>query len=316
MKYLVNAFLAVVVCSCYDAGCMSNEELYRGDPGSSNVSTYLYLCERDVSEGYVQACERCVFPGCNNEPPEMDGRFIGAVTVDLGKSFYGNVAPSGEQVLDDLLKLNEGEITPEEEREYLSYPKIREVLEAWQKLKGGEIQPEEVPDYPRVVWSGSVLFYKSGTHSSWTNKSVVEFYPAYNEDAYVEPVGEEMGYSRSYAIGMRDEFVSKEGHWWLRDDEKNYLHSSNGDSMIQASDLNGWGGIKAIGERGIEYWRLKNPLSMMGFLTNIGQSQGHVGHIRNHGKRFAPNCYIFSNENGRGFCYSILKKFGAKSGEM
>lgn len=265
---------------------MSNEELYSGNPKSSNVSTYLYLCRRNVTEGCGKAYKRCALH-YNKKAPEMKGRFISAVTVDMGRD---NSSLDGQEILDNLVNLREEENRPS-------------VV---------VVNPDEEASYPRVIWSGSVFFYKSGACNSWTNKSVVKFYPAYNKDTYLEQRGE----SRDYTSGIRDQFVSKNGSWWLCDEEKIYFHSSNGDSMIQASDLDGWGGIEAIRERGIECWKLRSPLSMKEFLTDIGQSQGHVGYIRNPGKRFAPNCYIFSNENGRGFCYSILKKFGAKSKEM
>ena len=50
-------------------------------------------------------------------------------------------------------------------------------------------------------------------------------------------------------------------------------------------------------------------LSMNEFLTGIGRSQGHYGHIFNRGKLFAPWCSLLKRETGRTFVDSVLREF-------
>lgn len=289
MKGLVNVFLVFVLSFGHTVNCMNNEDLYSGNPGSSNVKTFLYLCKREVSKGLGAMCVK-TNSCCGNEVQNDKGRFIGVITVDFGESSNDEDFALCQKIL-------------------------------WNLVASKKDNSQRVSNYPKIIWSGSVIFLKGEDLGGWSNKSVVKFYPAYNGRTYVEANTNteegSIGYSVSYkSNGVRDEFVRKGRHWLLKDKTNDYFHSSDGDSMIQPGSFDEWGGIETILKRALEFWVLDNPLSMGEFLTKIGQSQGHRGIFRNRGMLFAPNCYIFLEEDGKDFCNLILKEFKLKRKEQ
>ena len=213
--------------------------------------------------------------------------FVGAIAVDLGNDNY----PSAQNMLSQLDGLLTG----------------NENLFAGQRG-------------PRVIWSGSFHFLKDGRSCGWLNfGSQVKFYPMFNTESYLNNGRR----SHSYHVageGRSERFDEFGENGILVDREADYLHSSDGEAAIHEnlvdSSWEGSGSVSRIvkGVRRVETvyenrsLRIQ-ALSMGEFLAGIGRSQGHDGHIRNRGKRFAPWCVTRSREIGKSFVDSVLEEF-------
>jgi len=215
----------------------------------------------------------CKFPTNNG------GHFVSAITVDMGNGNY----PSSEDMLTQLKSL----------------------------VDGG----------PRVIWSGSFRFCRQPGCSIPTINSVVSFYSVYNEGTYFEPTEDQRAVRRTscrYHHGKVDHFEWYSGRvlngWVLEDKREGYLHSSDGEPAVYTKNRrSGWkgeGSVTQIGNYGSASNSMRvRALSMDEFLTGIGRSQGHVGYIRNSGKRFAPWSSLWGIERGENFVASVLKEF-------
>jgi len=277
MKHLVNNFFVGVVCLCCEVNSMTPETLYRGNVGSEHARTYIYPC-KDDAELY----------------------FVGAVTVDVGNDNY----PSAQEMLTQLNDL----LT------------VGRTQQDFGHRGGGQGLLGSLAS-PRVIWSGSFHFLKDDHSCGWFNfDSLVKFYPMFNNESYLSNGRRSRSYfmAREEEGGRFDEFGE---NGILIDREAGYLHSSNGRAAIYEnlaeSSWEGSGSVRKIidgvGKVETAYENRSlgiQALSMGEFLAGIGRSQGHDGHIRNRGKRFAPWCVTRSRETGKSFVDSVLSEFG------
>ncbi len=274
MKYLVNGFFVGIMCLCCEVS--SIERLYSGNVRSEHARTYIYPCKGDNGL-----------------------HFVGAITVDLGNNNY----PSGQEMLEQL----KGLLEPQKGIYQLFIGKVRGFFN-WVTGRRD----------PRVIWSGSFHFIRESACSFRPTDSFVKFHSVYNEDTYLDPVNDQQNVvsrvSRRYYHEEIDRFERNiiDGgtpYWTLEDDERNYLHCSDGTRAVSYGNrYGGWrgeGSVTRIGDcvnADLGSMRVR-ALSMGEFLTGIGQSQGYD----RRGRRFAPR---FEEDNqDEIFVNSVLEEF-------